>query len=413
MAIAHHAAAGDEVHVLTCTLGEEGEVIPAELAHLEGAAGDPLGEHRRGELAAALSALGARGEVLADERYRDSGMAGSPASTHPRALVAAPLAEVATAVREVVDRLCPDLVVTYDPTGWYGHPDHVRTYEAVVTALSGMPSPPPLFSVVLPRSWALEDREWVRALPAPEGDWVTPGADTAYPSSVVPDESVDVIVTGATAAHAQRAALRAHATQVIVGDGDWFTLSDRVLARLSGREAYRRVDLAVAGGMVRSALEPTAFRSAMGQLPSGVSVVSTVVDGVDHAMTADTVTSVSLDPLMLLVSVDRSTRFHDALLAAGRFAVSVLAAQQESVSVWLATKGRPLAGQLDEVPHTRGALTGAALVEGALAHLECRVDAAHAAGDHTIVVARVVSIAVAADPSPALVHHRGRYGRLS
>ena len=68
VAILHHVARGDDVHVLTCTLGEEGEVIPAELAHLEGAEGDPLAAHRRGELAGAVAVLGVTHHLLGAQR---------------------------------------------------------------------------------------------------------------------------------------------------------------------------------------------------------------------------------------------------------------------------------------------------------------------------------------------------------
>ena len=91
VAIAHHVASGDDVHVLTCTLGEEGEVIPPHLAHLEGADGDPLAPHRAEELRAAMEVLGVTHHLLGAEgghgvpTYRDSGMAGSPAAAHPRA----------------------------------------------------------------------------------------------------------------------------------------------------------------------------------------------------------------------------------------------------------------------------------------------------------------------------------------
>ena len=99
--------------------------------------------------------------------------------------------------------------------------------------------------------------------------------------------------------------------------------------------------------------QPTAaeFRRAAGLFATGIAVVTTVVDGVDHAMTANSFTSVSLDPLLVLVCVERDTRFHDALLASGRWAVSVLDVSARDTAVWLATKGRPLEGQLDRVPH--------------------------------------------------------------
>ncbi len=404
VAIAHHAAAGDEVHVLTCTLGEEGEVIPDALAHLQGAVGDPLGPHRQGELGQALAELGATGHLLAEGAFRDSGMAGSAAAQHRRALAAAPLEEVAAAVGAVIDEIAPDVVVTYDTTGGYGHPDHIRVHEAVLRALWDR-TDPALFAVVTPQSWAEENRTWVTEHP-PAGEWVLPGPHTAYDPSVVPDAEVTHVVEDLAARDRQRAALRAHATQVHVGD-EWYALSNAVVHRLDGREAFVRLRARGAGAPPPDA---AGFRAVMGRFPTGVCVLTTVAGGMDHAMTADTLTSVSLDPLLVLFCVSRDTRFHDAVTASGRVGISVLAADQQELAVWFATRGRPLADQLDRAPHTRGVHTGAALLNGALAHLECTTFQVHEAGDHTIVVARVVTIGSPDGSRPALLHHRGAYG---
>lgn len=160
-------------------------------------------------------------------------------------------------------------------------------------------------------------------------------------------------------------------------------------------------------------LEPARFRQAMGRLVAGVSVVTTFSDGLDHAMTADTVTSVSLDPLLVLVCVENEARWHEAVVAAGAFGVSVLAADQRPLSEWFATRGRPLHGQLDRSPFHRGERTGVALLDGALMHLECRTTDIHPAGDHQIVVAEVLSISLPDTVGPALVHFRGRYGSIA
>jgi flavin reductase (DIM6/NTAB) family NADH-FMN oxidoreductase RutF len=164
--------------------------------------------------------------------------------------------------------------------------------------------------------------------------------------------------------------------------------------------------------------EPTAadFRRAMGEFVTGVTVVTTVADGVDHAMTANAFTSVSLDPPLVLLCVERVTRFHAAVVASGAWAVSVLPAGSEHAARWLATRGRPLIGQLQDIPHRRGPYTGAALVDGALATLECRTRARHDGGDHEIVLADVLAAelppsAHVSAPSP-LLYHRGRYARL-
>ena len=160
-------------------------------------------------------------------------------------------------------------------------------------------------------------------------------------------------------------------------------------------------------------LDPAVFRQAMGRLVQGVSVVTTLLDGHDHAMTANTVTSVSRDPLLVLVCVETESRFHDAVLGAGVWGVSVLAADQRPLSEWFATRGRPLHGQLDRAAFHRGERTGVALLDGALTHLECRTSATHEAGDHVIVVGEVLGIEIPDSVGPALVHYRGRYGSIA
>ncbi len=159
-------------------------------------------------------------------------------------------------------------------------------------------------------------------------------------------------------------------------------------------------------------LGPGRLRQVMGRFATGVSVVTTLSGGHDHAMTADTLTSVSLDPLLILVCVQRDSRFHDAVLAAEVFGASILGADQRAVSDWLATPGRPLHGQLDRVPHLRGPVTGVALIGGGLGTLECRVSDLHPAGDHSILVGEVVGLGLPDAPPAALVHYRGGYAAL-
>jgi flavin reductase len=161
------------------------------------------------------------------------------------------------------------------------------------------------------------------------------------------------------------------------------------------------------------ALDPDLFRQAMGRVAHGVSVLSTVSAGHDHAMTADTLTSVSLDPLLVLCCVEAETRFHEAVRGAGVWGASVLSAAQRPLSEWFATRGRPLHGQLDRAPFRRGEATGVALLDDAMMHLECRTTDAYPAGDHTIFVAEVLTISVPTLAGPGLVHYRGRYGSVA
>lgn len=154
------------------------------------------------------------------------------------------------------------------------------------------------------------------------------------------------------------------------------------------------------------------LRQAMSFFASGVSIASTVADGRDHAMTANSLTSVSLDPALLLVCVQQDTGWHDAVLDSGVWGISLLGGESRAAAGWLSTGGRPLRGQLDRIPHHRGE-SGVALLDGALATLECRTRQTHEAGDHTIVVGDVVSVHVPATPDDPLVYYRSGYRSLA
>ncbi|GAB2687838.1 flavin reductase family protein [Thalassiella azotivora] len=155
------------------------------------------------------------------------------------------------------------------------------------------------------------------------------------------------------------------------------------------------------------------FRRAVGRFPTGVCVVTTFAGSHDHAMTANAFTSVSLEPLLVLVCVEADARFHDAVLESGVWGVSVLDETARREAEWLASPGRPVLGQLDGVAHHRGARTGVALLDHALATLECVTDAVHPAGDHSIVVGRVVGVGLVDTGTGPLVYHRSGYRRLA
>ncbi|GAB3586650.1 flavin reductase family protein [Calidifontibacter terrae] len=157
------------------------------------------------------------------------------------------------------------------------------------------------------------------------------------------------------------------------------------------------------------AVDPDAYRQAIGRLVTGVTVVTTLDGAIDHAMTANAVTSVSLDPVMLLLCVEQDARFHDAVTTAGVFGVSILDVAQRPAAAWLATRGRPLHGQLDRIPFERGE-SGVALLKGSLATIECQTAATYPAGDHSIVLGNVTSLQIAATPGEALVYFRGQFG---
>jgi N-acetyl-1-D-myo-inositol-2-amino-2-deoxy-alpha-D-glucopyranoside deacetylase len=252
LTMAHYVREGHPVHVLTCTLGEEGEVIPPELLHLDAAHDDVLGPYRREELRAAMDSLGVGHEVLGADaatgvlsRYRDSGMAGTPSAGNPAAFVKADLDEAAAMVADVVRRIRPAVVVTYDEQGGYGHPDHIQTHRVTCAALLSLPEDerPPVYAVLTPVSWAREDRAWLADHPPVGTGWALPDPEGEYPPSVVADDLVTHQVVDPGLVPAQAAALREHVTQVTVADsGDTYALSNDIAARIPGREGFALLD---------------------------------------------------------------------------------------------------------------------------------------------------------------------------
>ncbi|SNC62091.1 NADH-FMN oxidoreductase RutF, flavin reductase (DIM6/NTAB) family [Kytococcus aerolatus] len=444
VALATLAERGHPVHVLTFTLGDHGEVIPAGLQHLEGAEGGAaLAAHRRHELAAACAALGVQHRVVGEApgvpdpgavRWLDSGMVGSPQAEHPRALAGAPVDELAAEVAAEIERVGAGIVLTYDEHGGYGHPDHVAVHRAATTAVRRLPQDrrPELYAAVTPRSWAVADRRWVQEHVepvAPSGEFhgrptagvLVPdveGAGEPYPPSVRDDEVVthEIHATAGSAA-AVDAARSAHATQVLVHDG-WWQLSNLVAQRTSGREGYSRID-PVSGRVIAGDSDLRAplagpmapvddMRAAMGELAAGVCVLSTRAGGQVQAMTASAVVSLSLYPVLLGVVVGTMSRWAEAVEESGVFAVSVLADSARGAGEWLATPGRPLVGQLTQVPTYSGSVTGLPLLQESLATLECRLVRSVPVGDHTLFVGLVEEAATAGAAGGPLLTHRGR-----
>jgi flavin reductase (DIM6/NTAB) family NADH-FMN oxidoreductase RutF len=155
-------------------------------------------------------------------------------------------------------------------------------------------------------------------------------------------------------------------------------------------------------------VDDASFRLALSQFATGVTVVLTRdAAGAPVGLTVNAFTSVSLDPPLVLICVDVRSDAHDPIAASGIFGVSVLSETQEDVSRRFAWRG-PDKFQGVVLEHGE---TGALLVPGATAHLECAVVEAHRAGDHTIYVGRVRVLRV--NPGPPLVYHRGGYRRLA
>ena len=159
-------------------------------------------------------------------------------------------------------------------------------------------------------------------------------------------------------------------------------------------------------------IDALSYRRVVGRFATGVTVVTTRLDGEDHAMTCNSFTSVSLDPLLVLFCAEKIARFHDAVLTAGTWAVSVLAVDQEAVSRRFASRGRPLEGQFDGVATTAGRATGCVLLDGSAATLECRTVSVLDGGDHTVVLGEVVGLALPDEDVAPLLYFEGRYRTL-
>jgi flavin reductase (DIM6/NTAB) family NADH-FMN oxidoreductase RutF len=155
-------------------------------------------------------------------------------------------------------------------------------------------------------------------------------------------------------------------------------------------------------------LDPDSFRSVCGRFATGVTVVTARDEmGGDHGMTVSAFSSLSLSPPLVLMCIDRAASMHDVLLSATHFAVSILAAGQEPISRRFS--GPDVHQRFDGVGYTRGQ-TDAALLEGALAYLECRLVDRYLVGDHTIFIGEAE--AALARPERPLLYYRGGYAQL-
>ncbi len=156
------------------------------------------------------------------------------------------------------------------------------------------------------------------------------------------------------------------------------------------------------------AIDEASFRRIIGTFATGVTVVTTSNDGFLHGVTANSMTSVSLDPMLLLVCVDKAAHAHAEMMRCASFGVSILAADQRDVSNLFAKTGEPQKGSLRGVDFRVGS-SGCPLINGATAHFECLPHAHVDAGDHTIFVGRAIDGAIDRDDIEPLIYHRGGY----
>jgi N-acetyl-1-D-myo-inositol-2-amino-2-deoxy-alpha-D-glucopyranoside deacetylase len=248
--MARYVAEGAHVTLVTCTLGELGEVLVPEMAGLAAGRADQLGGYRLAELQRAMQAVG-----VADlrflggiGRYRDSGMMGLDTNDDPRSFWQADLDEATAELATVIREIRPQVVVTYDENGGYGHPDHIQAHRVTMRAVelaadAGHGADQP---------WQVAKVYWT-AIPKSvlaAGIAVLRAAGDDAPFGVVdtvddlpfgtPDELVTTRVDGSAHADAKDAALRAHATQISV-DGPFFALSNHLGREVLSFEHYTLV----------------------------------------------------------------------------------------------------------------------------------------------------------------------------
>ena len=225
--MAKYAAEGAQVTLVTCTLGELGEIIPPDLRHL---LPDELGQHRIGELERACRALGVKDHRFlgGEGKYRDSGMAGLPDSDDPRCFWQASVEEAGAELAAIIEEVAPDVIVSYDANGFYGHPDHIQAHRVTQRAHELTGRTARLYATAMPRSALATTVE------LPDDSWFVRSRD---PSVGVPDDQVTTAVDASAYLPAKLAAMAAHETQITV-DGQFYALSNEIGHRALGTEYY-------------------------------------------------------------------------------------------------------------------------------------------------------------------------------
>jgi N-acetyl-1-D-myo-inositol-2-amino-2-deoxy-alpha-D-glucopyranoside deacetylase len=238
--MAMYAALGASVTLVTCTRGEEGEVLIPELLHLAANATDSLGQHRVTELALAMKELG-----VADHRFlgegaklfRDSGMMGTDPNNRPDVFWQADLEEASDLLVQIIDEVKPHVLITYDEFGGYGHPDHIQAHRVAMRAAEKSEwDIPKIYWNVMPVSVIQEGIDAMKGIDSEF--W---GAEKAEDLPFAKDDSfVHALVDGNAYVEKKMNAMKAHATQIAV-DGPFFALSNNVGLQVWGNEYYTLV----------------------------------------------------------------------------------------------------------------------------------------------------------------------------
>ncbi len=247
--MAKYVAEGAQVTLVTCTLGEEGEVLVPDLAHLAADQNDALGTHRIGELTDAMALLGVTDfRFLGGAgKYRDSGMMGVPSNDRPDSFWRADLLTAATDLCEIIREVRPQVVATYDDFGGYGHPDHIQAHRVThyAIALAESPSfrpdlgpawsPSKVYWTAFPRSRMVEGIKRLQEA-GDESEFANMDPDNL--PFVCDDELITTAIEGSAYMDAKYAALAAHKTQITAESG-FFALSNNLGMEVFATEHFR------------------------------------------------------------------------------------------------------------------------------------------------------------------------------
>ena len=241
--MAKYAALGAQVTLVTCTRGEEGEVLVNELANLASDKDDKLGEHREMELKDAMDELGIKDFRFLgapSKKWRDSGMMGTPANDRGDVFWQADLDEASIELVKIILEIKPQVLITYDEFGGYGHPDHIKAHRVAMRAAE----------LAANQGWQVNKIYWntmprsviqmgIEKMKEVGSDFF--GAESADDLPFAkPDELVSTVVNAPEYVPAKLAAMKAHATQISV-DGPFFALSNNLGLSVWGDEYYTLV----------------------------------------------------------------------------------------------------------------------------------------------------------------------------
>ena len=241
--MAKYADLGAQVTLVTCTRGEEGEVLVSELASLASDKDDKLGEHREIELKDAMVELGIKDFRFLgapSKKWRDSGMMGTPANDRGDVFWQADLDEASNELVKIILEIKPQVLITYDEFGGYGHPDHIKAHRVAMRATE----------LAAEQGWQVNKIYWntiprsviqmgIEKMKEVGSDFF--GAESADDLPFAkPDELVSTVVNAPEYVPAKLAAMKAHATQISV-DGPFFALSNNLGLSVWGDEYYTLV----------------------------------------------------------------------------------------------------------------------------------------------------------------------------